>query len=92
MSETQEYELSKHTRNKFKEWLSKASYPDILEEYNRVKNLIMILSSPNRRAEKPQKKIERLPILRWKNSLLTQRLLKITGQKEHTRTKRYYSL
>lgn len=84
---------SKHTRNKFKEFLAKASYEDILKEYQRIKNLILILKMPRNRAERPQKNIESLKILQYKNSLLVQKLqLKTQRPSDMKHLKKFHSL
>jgi hypothetical protein len=62
----------RHTKNRFKDWLSKAKYVEVLNETQNVRNNMMIMR--NTRNEPPRKGVEQLKILRYKYSLLLQKL------------------
>jgi len=71
----------KHTKNNFKEWLSKANYKETLEMYQRYKNILMsyrILMAKTQTLYSKGEKKENIRIVKYKYNLLLNKLHMMT--------------
>ena len=70
-----DYKDSNNTKAKFKAWLKEVKYTELVDEYQRIKIVLLGMNNPRSTIRPCEKGKENIKILRYKYNLISQALL-----------------